>query len=305
MSTIVTADNLLKKKYGVFMHFLQHDRPEGWNKTVENFDVPALARDLYDVGAGWFFITLMQGRKYMCAPNATYDEIAGTRPGEACSLRDLPQDIIRALSPLGIDTCLYYTGDGPYKDEEIGKHFGFTEPRELGVTRPFVEKWSSVLREYALRYGDAVKAWWIDGCYKEYFKYNDELLQLYVDACHAGNPDSLVALNNGVKRMLIRDWQAENMTCGEFNDFTILPQGRYTEGVQSHILAPLGVYRDEGSVYSSWCNHGLKHSKEHMADYVKRANELGCLVTIDIGIDQFGHIDPQQLEVLAYINEHC
>ena len=42
-----------------------------------------------------------------------------------------------------------------------------------------------------------------------------------------------------------------------------------------------------------------------MADYVKRANELGCLVTIDIGIDQFGHIDSQQLEALAYINEHC
>lgn len=305
MSTKTTADHLLEKKFGVFMHFLHHNRPEGWDKTVENFDVETVARDLRDVGAGWLFLTLMQGHRDMCAPNATYDEIAGTIPGEACSTRDLPQDLIHALSPLGIDMCLYYTGDGPYLDEKIGKRFGFTEPRELGVTRPFVEKWSAVLREYALRYGDHIKAWWIDGCYKDHFKYNEEFLKLYVEACHAGNPDSLVSLNDGTKLVFTRDWMAENMTCGEFNSFTVLPEGRYTDGVQSHILAPLGVQKVGRPECESWCSPGLKHSKEHMADYVRRANELGCLVSIDVCIDERGHIDPQQLEALAYIKAHC
>ena len=98
MSTIATADRLLQKKFGVFMHFLRHNEPEGWNQTVANFDVPQLARDLSDAGAGWFFITLMQGRQFMCAPNATFDRIGGTLPGEACSTRDLPKDLIAALT---------------------------------------------------------------------------------------------------------------------------------------------------------------------------------------------------------------
>ena len=34
----------------------------------------------------------------------------------------------------------------------------------------FIEKWASVLEEYAVRYGDKVKGWWIDGCY-DYFGY--------------------------------------------------------------------------------------------------------------------------------------
>ncbi len=34
------------------------------------------------------------------------------------------------------------------------------------ITEFFSEKWSSVLREYANRYGDRVSAWWIDGRYE-------------------------------------------------------------------------------------------------------------------------------------------
>ncbi len=61
--------------------------------------------------------------------------IGGTRPGEACSVRDLPLELSHELARRGIDLYLYYTGDGPYLDAEIGSRFGFTEPRFLGVTR--------------------------------------------------------------------------------------------------------------------------------------------------------------------------
>ena len=81
MSAITTADRLhAKRKFGIFTHFLAHNEPGGWDETVNNFDVPALAKNLSDIGAGWYFITLMQGRRYMCAPNAAFDAIAGTRP---------------------------------------------------------------------------------------------------------------------------------------------------------------------------------------------------------------------------------
>ena len=67
----------------------------------------------------------------MLAPNETYDSIAGTKPGEACAIRD-----------------------GPYATPEIGKKFGFTEPREHNMNMPFVEKWTSILREYSVRCGE-------------------------------------------------------------------------------------------------------------------------------------------------------
>ncbi len=45
------------------------------------------------MNAGYYFITLMQGSKHMLAPNKTYDSIAGTKPGEACAVRDLPMEL--------------------------------------------------------------------------------------------------------------------------------------------------------------------------------------------------------------------
>ncbi len=309
MSTKDTADKLLSKKFGVFTHYLAHGmapkagKPMSeWNSIVNEFDVENFAKSLNQVGAGWYFLTLMQGSKYMCSPNAAFDEIAGTIPGEACCERDLPKEIINALKPFDIDMCLYYTGDGPYKDIPEGKRFGFIEPRGDGAPRSFVEKWASVLREYAVRYGEDINAWWIDGCYK-YFKYNDELLSLYRDACRQGNPNALVAYNDGVYDKMIKDFNISDMTAGEFNHFNVLPEGRYVDGAQSHILAPLGTSFD-GEEWSHWCQPGAQHSKEYMLDFVRKANELGCLVTIDVCIDHKGSIDPCQLEILQYISEN-
>ncbi len=225
------TDRLHSRRWGVFTHYLyqEQNNPEtgksqgagetAWSACVDGLDVGNVARTMAEVGAGYYFFTMMQGRKYMAAPNATFDRIAGCVPGEACSRRDVPLDLYKELSPHGIDLYLYYTGDGPYKDEREGRAFGFIEPRSAGVTLPFVRKWAAVLEEYAVRYGSKVNGWWIDGCYREHFKYDEDLLQLYVDACKKGNPKAVVALNDGVKKDLAVDFANEDFTCGEFNDF--------------------------------------------------------------------------------------
>ena len=166
----------------------------------------------------------------MIAPNATFDKIAGTKPGEACSTRDLIEDLYQALSKYDIDLFLYFTGDGPYKSEDEGKKFGFIEPRDVGVTKPFVEKWASVLEEYAVRYGDKIKGWWIDGCYKDWFKYTDELLELYYKACKKGNPNALVATNGGLREgEMLEGYVHEDFRCGEQNEFNFIPAKGFTE----------------------------------------------------------------------------
>ena len=301
------SDKLLNKKWGVFNHYLYHpssgESDSVWSERVAALDVDAIAKTMADVGAGYYFITLMQGRKFMIAPNATFDSIAGTEPGMACSKRDLPLDLYTALKKYGIDLYLYYTGDGPHLDESEGKKFGFTEPRGAGVKKEFVERWAKVLEEYAVRYGDKVNGWWIDGCYKEYFKYTEELAKPLYDACKKGNPNALVALNDGVKPHIVKDFEYSDMTCGEFNDFTEIPPSRFIDGAQAFILAPLGKSTD-GTEWGSWCKPGCKRSKEYMVDYIRKVNAAGGVVTIDIVIDANGKYDPAQIEILKYIGDN-
>ena len=298
-------DRLLSKKFGVFTHFLQRFGSfEDWNQTVDHFDVSALAASLKEVGAGWHFLTLMQGTKHHCAPNATFDRIAGTAPGEACSLRDLPAELLKAYEDGGPALCLYFTGDGPFRDPVVGPRMGYAEPRDVPVSDAFVQNWTSVLAEFSQRYKNKIPLWWIDGCYtKRHCFYKPEQLVPYAEAIHSGNPNAIFALNNGVQDTLQLDHPIATMTAGEFNsfEFEFLPQERYMDGAQTHILAPIGM---NPNPYDRWCKPGIQHTKEHMAEFVRRANEVGCLVTIDVGIDAQGHVDPVQLELLQYVHDH-
>ncbi len=302
------TDRLYSRKWGIFNHFLYNSPGSNmdfgpdltnWNERVEALNVTKTARMLNELGAGYYFITIMQGRKYMVAPNSIFDEIAGVKPGEACAHRDLIADLYDALSVYNIDLYLYFTGDGPYKDEEIGRRFGFINPRK-NVATSFVEKWASVLHEYSVRYGDKIKGWWIDGCFSS-FGYDDSLMKPYHDAIKAGNPYSVTAFNNGVKPFLAKWYREEEFVCGEFNDFTYIPESRFIDGAQAHILAPLG----KGVVGNcgGWGETGVKRDNKYMIDYVKRVNDAGGVVTVDIHINSDGSFDPKQVEALQGINK--
>ncbi len=306
-------DWFMNQKWGVFTHYLSGEQNDSgsvlsmgkgggdWNQCVNELDVKALARELHEAGAHYLVLTLMQGHQYMCAPNAAFDRITGYRPGEACSERDLPMEMYEALEPYGISLFLYYTGDGPYKDEkQAGPRMGFLEPRE-NVSDEFVANWAEVLKEYAVRYGDKVKGWWIDGCYT-YFGYTDEKLRPYADAIRAGNPEALIAFNGGVKKRVVAYSALDDYTCGEMNSFVDLPDERFIDGAQWHTLAPLGIAPD-GSEWGAWAKPGCKHSAEHMADYIKEVNRRGGVVSIDAALYRDGHIDPEQLELLKTLKE--
>ena len=304
------TDNLYNKKWGVFVHFLDRhqNNPEhvtslgkctSWDECVNEFNVEKFAKNLHDMDAGYVFITLMQGSRYMISPNETYDRICGTKPGEACSKRDLVEDLYKALAVYGIDLYLYYTGDGPYKDDVCGKAMGFTEPRELGVTEGFVENWTAVLREYAVRYGNKVKGWWIDGCYRDYFKYTDDLLTPYCDAVKEGNPDAIIAFNNGIENKFYTTHPRENFTAGEQVDFDLIPDGRFTNDAQNHLLIPIGYNED---ITARWCSKGLEIDKERLKEYAKSVIEAGGVLTFDVYFDRNSDFDPEQMEALKNLN---
>jgi len=299
-----STDRMKEKRWGVFTHYLNgiQNNPANilnqgagatpWNDCVNDFDVGKLADSLARSGAGYYFITVMQGGGTMIAPNATFDAIAGTKPGQFCAERDLVAEIFDALEPLGIDLYLYYTGDGPYAEPEIGKRFGFTEPRSEGVTMAFVEKWAAVLEEYAVRYGTRVKGWWIDGCYRGYFKYTDELMEPYARAVKKGNPDALAAMNDGVFPDYRKNYRNEDFVCGEFNTLTVIPSSRFIDGAQAHLLAPLG---------ETWGRPGSRYSGRYLDCFTACVNEAGGVATYDCALYRDGTIDPDQIAVLSQI----
>lgn len=307
------AERLSLRKWGVFSHYLDHQVCDpssvtnmdkgaiSWNDAVNCIDVERLAYCLHRMNVGYYFLTLMQGTKHMIAPNAAFDAIAGTIAGDACSVRDIPMELADALRKYDIDLCLYFTGDGPYKNEEYGKKFGFIEPRR-DVSREFVEKWASVLEEYSIRYGDKVKAWWMDGCY-DFFGYDEELLDIYYNAIKKGNPNAAVAFNNGVRPKVEKFYPKEEFTAGESREIrTKSPTEKYTEGALSHVLFPLG-YRETFTTGAWFCG-GVKHPKEYVLDYIKAMNKFGGIVTIDILTYIDGSFDPEQEAVLRWVGNN-
>lgn len=305
------TDRINSKKWGVFHHYLydiqnnplftnnQNAGETDWHTCTEAFDVKRLAKTLHEIGAGYYFITVMQGRRYMIAENSAYRKIVGDDVADEClSRRDLIEELYQELSQYDIDLYLYFTGDGPYKDESTGKQFGFIEPRQ-NISMDFVQKWSDVLKEYALRYGSKVKGWWLDGMYQQEFGYTTQLLQPYYSAIKAGNPDAIVAFNNGVKPYVYRYYPEEEFTCGEQVDFSVIPESRFCDGAQAHILLPIGA--EDRAIGATWCGGGLHYTKQELCDYAQKVVSKGGIVTFDCKLNRDGSLDSDQIEALRYV----
>ena len=311
----IYQDKFRDRRFGIFNHYLFSEPgseiPQGytfeeecekWQRQCDAFDPERVAYDLHKIGAGYYFITIMQGTRFMIAPNATFDRICGTKPGEACSERDIIAELITALKKYDIDLCLYFTGDGPYKDKKCGAAFGFSHPRGK-VHIEFIKKWASVLEEYAVRYGDGIKAWWIDGCYDDKFLgYTQELMEPYYKAIKKGNPNALTSFNNGVEREFYRWYEMEEFTSGEQNYFTHVPPSRFIDGSQAHLLIPLGE-SSNGQEWGGWRQRGARISREQLKAYISYVNLVGGVVTIDIYIGNDGKWDEKQLEMLTGLME--
>ncbi|MBQ8209509.1 MAG: hypothetical protein IJZ35_02865 [Clostridia bacterium] len=310
MKNINGKDRLYNCKFGVFTHYigafyfnLEPNHGKEWNAMIENIDVKKLAYDISRTGAGYYFITLMQRCRYMLTPNATFDKIAKTKSGEACPTRDIIPELADELAKYNIDLYLYFTGDGPFKDFWIGRRFGLTRHGKNVIKDKFVMRWASVLEEYSVRYGDKVKGWWIDGCYRK-LGYTDAQLQLLADAARKGNPDAIVAMNNGLNPTLVKQHPDEDFTAGEFEDFRYVPDKRFFDGAQAHILAPLGVSPDPDKPGQAWCRPGVKYDAQYMTDYIKRCNDAGAVVTVDVFFGKDCSFDEEQIQLLHTVREN-
>ncbi len=305
------TDRFYNSKWGVFNHLffaLQLTEDEQKTKTITEFvdgiDTELIARQLHEMGVGYYFVSIFQANQYMNAPNAAFDRITGYTPGEACSKTDLIEKLYDSLSKYGIDLYVYFDGDGPWRDKKAADAFGFHRDErarsEKGFTVEFFQKFSLVVEEYAVRYGDKVKGWWFDSCY-DYFGVTDEMLGYYKRAVEKGNPDAIVAMNNGgairecekglppaMKRHSVYD----DYVSGEATEFSMLPEDRFVDGAQWHVFSYLGPM---------WAQGKLKYSGEFLGEYIKLVTERGGVVTIDIKVNADGSFDKAQMAELKKI----
>ncbi len=308
------------KKWGIFNHYIctpGRDEHFGgadlsdWNRTVDSFDVDRLAYTLHELGAGYYFITLIHGSEYIIAPNETYERYMQVGNGELCPRRDLVEDLYKALSKYDIDLCLYFNCLSPFNDcfgEKLrntlgikGELKGQRDVLTINDGETFIANWTAFLHEYAERYGDKIKMWWLDSCY-ERSGYTPERIKLYHDAIKSANPDALIAYNKDLVPpggKLVKYMDFEDFTCGEKIGFDLIPESGDVDGSLAHLLIPLGIRNP--AFFGPWCASGTVYTNEEIKDYVHKVNAVGGIVTFDIRVLPDGSFDPTQVEALKGI----
>jgi hypothetical protein len=264
------ADWLGEAKYGVFMHLLPSDATT--LARLRAFDVEALAKQLQDVGAGYFVLTLGQNSGYFNAPSNEYDRVTGYAPGERCSKRDLPADLAIALRARGIRLLLYLPCQAPNEDLRSQAAFGLPEARkDQPIDLAFANRWAAVIQEWSDRYGDRVAGWWFDGGY-ESIRFTEAIAARYAAAARHGNPSAIVTFNPGVG--LRRHTATEDYTAGELNEpLSVIPSSRSVDGSQWHALTFLG---------SSWAQRNTRYPAQRWADW-RAVIGRGGAITFDMG----------------------
>ncbi|HOU09978.1 MAG TPA: alpha-L-fucosidase [Clostridiales bacterium] len=284
-------------QYGIFVHYLYASQ-----KDFASFDAAAFAAAVHETGAKYLFMTLGQNSGWFCSPNETYENFIGAVPGTWCSRRDIPMEAAAALAQYGIRLMLYLPSQGPSAaGDGIPRALGATERHDETnwyIKKTYAQRWSKVIREWSLRYGELVAGWWFDGFY-ENTGYAGETAEyvsvLYKDACRAGNPNSIVAFNQGVMNGLIQPATAVcDYTAGEENTFEALPPARFYAGAQWHILSYLGSW---------WGAPDLKYDSGYLAQYALGVIRAGGVVTFEIHINTDGSFAREQLDELALVKQ--
>lgn len=328
-------DHFYARRWGAFFHYLDVQqngslvlntvgKETDWDECVNELDVKKLAKTLHEIDAGYVVFTLQQQTEHLCAPNETFEKLTGIPRGKGTCHRDVVMELSDALQPYDIDLFLYFTGDGPLRHPEAMKAISGDDHLVTPIKQQLIDNWTAVMREYSLRYGKRVSGWWMDGVY-ESFGYTLEGVAQYEAAARAGNPDTLFSCNYygccyntytenvpGVGDVIRGDFYHEIPPCTPLCDYTagevvsldMFPKTRFVNGkAQSHVLSFLGIPPQPIMVYNGWARIGSKYTAEYLYRYIKQFNELGGVVTLDMGLYRDGHLDPAQLEAVSKLKE--
>ena len=144
-------DRMMLKKWGIFNHYLYGSekgytdyRAENkdailkmaaeWNDMVDSVDTDRLARTLHEMGCGYYFIMVMQGTRFMIAPNDAYSRITGIALRNLCDAQT-PYHVVAIKR--GDDTIIP-SGNDELRNGDIV--YFMTKKRHISYIREIVGK---------------------------------------------------------------------------------------------------------------------------------------------------------------------
>ena len=284
--------------FGIMFHYLssnmvQDKGSKEWNDAVNSFDTEKFAYDVSQSGAGFVMVTLGQNSGYYCSPNAVFDSVVGVSPGELCSTRDLPMDIIKSLKKYNIPVILYLPSNPPVSNKLVSEKFRYSYGKDSATSQfnqPILE---DMIREWSLRYGTDVKGWWFDGLYDwnnirstrmdMSLKHN---ISTHTLAAKAGNKNSIVTYNYGFGTIHVNTPYCD-YSSGEKQTIDEFPSSRWVEpGVQWFLFTYLG---------EKWGGSGSQFKTEELVEKAKRIVQGEGVLCLEVVVNKRGDILPDHL----------
>lgn len=292
--------------FGIMVHYLKDIfAPDGgskeWNAAVESFNTESFAAKVKEAGAGFVMFTLGQNSGYYCSPNAVFDRTVGIEPGELCSNRDLPGDLIKELNKYSIPLILYLPANPPVSNKLISEKFRYSYKKDSATSQYNQPVLEDMIREWSLRYGKGVRGWWFDGLYKwnairstrmdMSLKHN---ISTHTLAAKAGNKNSIVTYNYGFGKIQVNTPYCD-YSSGEKQTIDEIPSSRWVEdGVQWFLFTYLG---------EKWGGKGQQFTTEELVDKAGKIVENGGVLCLEVVTDAKGNILPHHFEQIRAVGK--
>ena len=283
------TDWIVDDGYGLMFHWTSQSvgrdgSIKSFDRAVADFDLDAYVTMVEATGAGYVLFTVGHAEPYCPAPLAHWEKY---HPGHTTS-RDLIAEMADALEARGIKLMCYFPTHIVAKRGQVdGKTFEMIN--------------HDVMTEFGQRYGKKMVGYWFDGWYQCFDEYPDVSFPDFFNACKAGNPDRIIALNSWVYPA-VTEWQ--EYWAGENASPVKIPRnGTYERGPGTGLQFQSLLIMEPYWVQQKTKMPDPRFTVDELSTYIEDCMENGGAVTINLGIYQDGTVGEKALEVMMGVRE--
>jgi hypothetical protein len=277
---------MVQAKYGCMHHWTtmtinQAGSTVPYQQMVSGFNVSNFAKQAVVMGVGYVLFTVAHVATTFPAPLTMWAKYHGA---SSTTTRDLVMEMADSLNARGIKLMLYFP-----------PQFAWPNPK---TTAGFMTQWREQLTEIGNRYGKKVVGYWFDGWYQAAEFYPDANFDSLDQACKAGNPDRVIALNPWIYPS-VTPWQ--EYSAAEAAGLVTPPSSRYLPevsnfGLQGHLLSIL-----EPNWWMDQLGRTPSYSAQQMSNYVLGCMKNGVVPTINTMVYVDGTVLPASLAIFQAI----
>lgn len=281
--------------YGLMFHWTSESvQPNGSIKNFEDavneFDVAKFTNMVHETGSGYVVFTIGHAESFCPAPIESWEKV---HPGQT-TRRDLINEIAESLNKKGIKLICYINGPLGFKLDVKGN------PTKKDKDK-FRRNFNNILNEMGTRYKDKIAGYWFDSWYQIFEEYPDFPFKEFNIAAKSGNDKRVICLNSWIYPS-VSPWQ--DYWAGEVAGPIDIPKNGYM--VNGPV--PNLPYQALLIMEPYWVQQKEKISEPllqsaSLSEYIKKCNENGGSVTINLGIYQNGFIGEKAFQIMKEVKE--